>query len=58
MKQSDLSGIRDKLHDEVMRRRGLGGFSTDAEGILLIAESLLAITNHLLAQQPKKKSEK
>ena len=43
------------LIDEVVKRRKLGGYSMEAEGILLLAESILAIVQHLKDELPRKK---
>lgn len=48
----DLSELEGKLEYEVRRRRGLGGYSTDAEGILLLSEILLELIQYIKA--PKK----
>ena len=55
MTRDELERTEKILIDEVVRRRKLGGYSTDAEGILLLAESILAIVQHLRDSLPRKK---
>lgn len=43
------------LMEEVVKRRKLGGYSMEAAGILLLAESNLALVQHLKSEMPRKK---
>ena len=55
MKKEDLQVLEERLTSEVQRRRQLGGYSTEAEGISILAEALLKLTQHLIETYPKKK---
>ena len=48
MKRSDLQGLEGLLMKEVVKRRGLGGYSPDADGILLIAETVMRLLQHTI----------
>ncbi len=48
MKRSDLMELEKTVMDEVVRRRRLGGYSPDAEGILLLAEVLMRLLQHTI----------
>ena len=48
MKIEKLAELEKQVMEEVVRRRKLGGYSTDAEAILLFAESLLKVIGHLI----------
>jgi len=43
---------------EVVKRRNLGGYSPDAEGILLIAEIVMRILQHTIETYPEDKKGK
>ncbi len=47
MKRLDLLVLEEPLAKEVERRRGLGGYSQDAEGILLLGETLLKLLQYV-----------
>jgi len=55
MHRDDLIELEKRLMEEVVKRRKLGGYSVEAAGVLMLAESLLAITQHLKDQMPRKK---
>jgi len=48
MNSADLFAIESLLIDEVAKRRKLGGYSTDAEAILLLAEVTLKLVQILI----------
>ncbi len=54
MTRDELERTEKILIDEVVKRRKLGGYSMEAEGILLLAESILAIIQHLKDENPRK----
>lgn len=62
MKLPALLELEKVLMKEVVKRRGLGGYSADADGILFLTESLFKLTQHLVdefpqeEEQPKKKA--
>lgn len=58
MKRSDLQMLEAQLMKEVVKRRSLGGYSPDAEGILLIAEATMRILQHMIETYPQEKQEK
>lgn len=47
MKRLDLLVLEEPLAKEIERRRGLGGYGQDAEGILLIGETLLKLLQYV-----------
>lgn len=51
----ELDNLEKILMEEVVKRRKLGGYSMEAAGLLLLAESNLAIVQHLRTQTSKKK---
>lgn len=55
MKKEELEELEQILHDEYSRRRKLGGYSAEAEGLLILSEALFKITCHLNDNYPKKK---
>lgn len=55
MIKRDLEDLEKDVMKEVVKRRSLGGFDTNAETILLLAEWNLKIVRHLLDQLPRKK---
>jgi len=52
MQRSDLEILEAQLMDEVVRRRHLGGYSTDAESILKLTEAMYRIVGHLINTCP------
>ncbi len=48
MKLSALIELEKIIVEEVVRRRKLGGYSQDADGILLISEVVMKILNHII----------
>ena len=54
MTRDDLEKLEAVLMEEVVKRRKLGGYSMEAEGILKLSESCLAIVQHLKAAAPRK----
>lgn len=59
MKYEELDVWEDKLMREVVRRRALGAYNTDAPSILLALESQYEIVRHLRenTRRPKPKTE-
>lgn len=55
MTRDDVEHLECKLMEEVVKRRKLGGYSQEAEGILILTESVLAITQHIKDSLPRKK---
>lgn len=55
MIKPDLDELEKQVMKEVVRRRGLGGYSTEAEGLLMDSEFLLKIVCHLVEQASRKK---
>lgn len=48
MKRSDLIDLESIIMKEVVRRRQLGGYSPDADGILLLSETLMRLLQHTI----------
>lgn len=47
MTKKELNELADSLEKEAKRRRALGGYSTDADTLMLLSESLCKIAAHL-----------
>lgn len=62
MKRSDLLELEKTMMKEVVKRRALGGYSADAEGILVVCETLMRLLQYVIddvavpAATPKRKS--
>jgi hypothetical protein len=48
MKRSDLLELEKTMMKEVVKRRQLGGYSADAEGILVLCETLMRLLQHIV----------
>lgn len=48
MKIEKLAELEKQVMEEVVRRRKLGGYSMEAEGMLLFGEALLKLIGHLI----------
>lgn len=48
MKIEKLVELEKQIMEEVVRRRQLGGYSMEADGMLLVTESLLKLVGHLI----------
>lgn len=53
MTREDLEELEAVLMKLVVNRRSLGGFDTNAEAILVMAEALFVLTRHLREKAPK-----
>jgi len=53
MKRSDLQVLEATMMKEVIRRRALGGYSVDAEGILILCETLMRLLQHIVDEYPE-----
>ncbi len=53
MKRDDLIEWENRIMEEVVKRRKLGGYSMEAEGLLLMGEAMLKILGHLIDHAPK-----
>ncbi len=54
MKRSDLQDLEAMLMKELVKRRHLGGYSPDADGIMLICESTMRMLQHMIETYPEK----
>ncbi len=54
MNLKQLEGLEERLDREWGKRRGLGDYDTNASGIRLALEALLAIILHLKEQEKKR----
>lgn len=52
MKLSALYELEKVIMKEVVKRRGLGGYNSEAESVLLLSESLYKIIQHLIEECP------
>lgn len=55
MTRQDLIELEKILMAEVVKRRSLGGYSAEAEGLLTHAEALFRIVQHLKDKAPREK---
>lgn len=58
MKKDDLVQLEATMMKEVVRRRLLGGYSVEAEGVLVLSEALYRITQHLVETYPEQGNER
>lgn len=57
MTREGMEDLEKKVMKELVRRRALGGYSADAEGILLLYECLFDLVRHLKEKTPKNERE-
>ena len=55
MTKKQLAELEAEVMKEVVRRRGLGGYNSEAESILLLSEFILKIVRHLEDKAPNTK---
>jgi len=55
MKRSDLQDLEEELMKEWAKRKGLGGYSQDAEGLLLITRAMVRLLRHMIDTYPEEK---
>jgi len=48
MNRTDLLELEKTMMKEVVKRRALGGYSADAEGILILSETLMRLLQHII----------
>ena len=53
MKLSDLQKLESAIMKEVVRRRQLGGYSVEAEGVLILCETMLRVLQHIIETYPE-----
>lgn len=53
MKRAALLELEKVIMKEVVKRRGLGGYNSEAEGVLLLAETLYKVITHLVDEYPE-----
>ncbi len=56
MKRSDLLELEKTMMKEVVKRRALGGYSADAEGILTLCETLMRLLQHFVDEYPAERA--
>jgi hypothetical protein len=56
MKKDDLVEFEKVMMKEVVKRRSLGGYNSEAESVLLLSEVVLRLIQHLIDQYPRAKS--
>ncbi len=52
---TELALLEGQIEHEVKRRQNLGGYSTDADSILMITQTLHKLIQHLMEEFPKEK---
>lgn len=58
MTREDLELLERSVMAQVVKRRALGGYSVEAEGVLALFEAMLHVVQHLKSKTPRtKKSE-
>lgn len=55
MTRDEIERVEARIMEEVVKRRRLGGYSMEAEGILLLTETMFQVIQHLKAEMPVKK---
>jgi hypothetical protein len=55
MIKKEIDELEKEVMKEVVKRRGLGGYDTNAETILLLTEWMLKIIRHMNEQMSRKK---
>lgn len=58
MKLTSLKDIEKVVMKEVVRRRSLGGYNSEAESLLILSEVVLDIVRHLVDEYPEKEPAK
>jgi hypothetical protein len=52
MKRADLLELEKTIMKEVVKRRALGGYSAEAEGVLILCETLMRVLQHMVDEYP------
>jgi len=47
MKLEQIQQLEKEIMKEVVKRRGLGGYSAEAEGLLILTEAMYKVVQHL-----------
>ena len=55
MIKKELDELEKEVMKEVVKRRSLGGYSTEAEGLLIDSEIILKVVRHLVELISRKK---
>ena len=58
MTLQQLEQLQDLMTDEVAKRRRLGGYSQEADAILMLCETVLKLTQHILDGELKPRRRK
>jgi hypothetical protein len=53
MKRADLQALEGLMMKEVVKRRALGGYSAEAEGVLHLCETMLRVLQHMIETYPE-----
>lgn len=54
MTRDDLIELEKNIMAEVVKRRKLGGYSVEAEGLLILSEAMLKVLGYLIEKAPRK----
>lgn len=57
MTREDIDDLLKVVEAQVVRARSLGGFSTEAESLMIVWEVLLKITRHIQEKAPRKRND-
>jgi hypothetical protein len=57
MTREEIDYVLTIVEEQVVRARKLGGYSTEAESIMIMWEVLLKITRHLQEKTPRKRND-
>lgn len=57
MTRSDLEDLVKRLRAETVRRSQLGGYNSEAECLMFLAEATYKLANHMLEKTPRKKDQ-
>lgn len=55
MDRNDLDELEKQITKEVVKRRSLGGYSQEAEGLLILSEAMMLVVRHLKEKAPRTK---
>ena len=58
MRLDDLQALTKEIMKELVKRRSLGGYSAEADGILFLYEAMFRVLQHLEDQYPRPKKAK
>ncbi len=54
MTREDLEYLETQLRAEVVKRKSLGGYNSEAECLMMLSEAMYKIAQHLREKEPRK----